>query len=60
MLELKKTFVNKIDLLRRSRFLPKNVHLWDACTNSDLLYSIKKFHCRAAKIVYNLSKDKAS
>lgn len=77
MLELKKNFANKIDLLKRSRFLPKNVLLkfyfsvilpsvkygiilWGSCTNSDLLYSIEKLHCRAAKIVYNLSKDTES
>ena len=33
--------------------------LWGSCTNSDLLCSIEKWHCRAAKIVYNLSKDTA-
>ena len=77
ILELKKSFANKIDLLRCSRFLPKNVLLkfyfsvmlpsvkygiilWGSCTNSDLQYSIEKLHCRAAKIVYNLSKDTAS
>ena len=76
MLELKKNFANKIDLLRRSRFLPKyvllkfyfsvilpsvkyGIILWGSCTNSDLLCSIEKLHCRAAKIVYNLSKDTA-
>lgn len=33
---------------------------WGSCTNSDLLHSTEKLHCRAAKIVYNLSKGTAS
>ena len=74
---LKKTFSHKIDILKLSRGLPKNVLLkfyfseilpsvkygiilWGWCTNSGLLYTIEKLHCRAAKIVYNLSKDTAS
>ena len=34
--------------------------LWGSCTNSDLLCSIEKLHCRAARIIFNLPKDMPS
>ena len=34
--------------------------LWGACCNSDILYSLERLHCRAARIVFNLPKDMAS
>ena len=77
VMDLKKSFVNKLELLKRSRFLPKDVLtkfyfsvilpsinyglvLWGSCCNSELLNSIDRLHCRAARIIFNLSKDMAS
>ena len=74
MLDLKKTFVKKLDLIRRSRFLPKDVLinvyfkvilpsvtyglvLWGSCFNADLFDSLERLHCRAARIIFNLSND---
>ena len=34
--------------------------LWDACSNSDLLCSIERLHCRAARIIFNLPKNMTS
>ena len=34
--------------------------LWGSCCNSELINSIDRLHCRAARIVFNLSKDMAS
>ena len=34
--------------------------LWGSCCNSELINSIDRLHCRAAKIIFNLSKDVAS
>ena len=34
--------------------------LWGSCCNSELLNSIDRLHCRAARIIFNLSKDMAS
>ena len=73
MLDLKKTFAKKLDLIRRSRFLPKDVlinfyfkvilpsvtyglALWGSCFNADLFDSLERLHCRAARIIFNLSK----
>ena len=75
--ELKKSFANKLSLLKRSRFLPKEVLedfyfkiilpsvnyglvLWGSCCNTELIHSIERLHCRAARIIYNLPKDMAS
>ena len=74
MLDLKKTFGKKLDLIRRSRFLPRDVFinfyfkailpavtyglvLWGSCFNADHFYSLERLHCRAARIIFNLSKD---
>ncbi|KAL9970882.1 hypothetical protein ACROYT_G023335 [Oculina patagonica] len=76
-LETKKSFANKLNLLKRSRFLPKGVLkefyfkvilpsvkyglvLWGSCCNSDMLDSIERLHCRAARIIFNLPKDMPS
>ena len=73
-LETKKSFANKLNLLKRSRFLPEGVLkdfyfkvilpsvkyglvLWGSCCNSDILDSIERLHCRAARIIFNLPKD---
>ena len=67
----------KLDLIRGSRFLPKDVLinfyfkvilpsvtyglvLWGSCFNADLFYSLERLHCRAARIIFNLSKDTRS
>ena len=77
MLDLKKSFAKKLDLIRRSRFLPKDVLinfyfkvilpsvtyglvLWGSCFIADLFYSLERLHCRAARIIFNLSKDMRS
>ena len=31
--------------------------LWGSCCNSDILHSIERLHCRAARIIFNLPKD---
>ena len=76
-LELKKSFVNKLCLLKKLRFLPRKMLqdfylrvilpgvnygciLWGACCNSDILDSLERLHCRAARIIFNLPKDMAS
>ena len=73
-LETRKSFANKLNLLKRSRFLPKGVLkdfyfkvilpsvkyglvLRGSCRNSDILDSIERPHCRAARIIFNLPKD---
>ena len=55
-LETKKSFANKLNLLKRSRFLPNGVLkdfyfkvilpsvLWGSCCNPDILYSIERLH----------------
>ena len=80
MLDLKKGFARKLDLIKRSRFLPKEVLinfyfkvillilpsvtyglvLWGSCSNVDLFDSLERLHCRAARIIFNLSKDMRS
>ena len=77
VLEIKRTFAKKLNLLKRSRFLPRGILkdfyfkvivpavkyglvLWGSCCKSDLLNSIERLHCRAARIIYNLPKDMAS
>ena len=77
VLDLKKNFASKLELLKRSRFLPKDVLkkfyfsvilpsinygliLWGSCCNSELINSIDRLHCRAARIIFNLPKDMAS
>ena len=77
VLDLKKSFASKLELLKRSRFLPKDVLkkiyfsvilpsinyglvFWGSCCNSELIKSIDRLHCRAARIIFNLSKDMAS
>ena len=77
VLDLKKSFANKLELLKRSRLLPKDVLmkfyfsvilpsinyslvLWESCCNSELINSIDRLHCRAARIIFNSSKDIAS
>ena len=69
MLDLKKSFAKKLDLIGRWRFLPKDVLinfyfkvispsvtyglvLWGSCFNADLFDSLKRLHCRAARIIY--------
>ena len=71
------SFANKLSLLKRPRFLPKEVLedfyfkiilpsvnyglvLWGSCCNTELIHSIERLHCRAARIIYNLPKDMAS
>ena len=73
-LELKRSFVNKLCLLKKLRFLPRKMLqdfylrvispsvnygliLWGACCNSDILDSLERLHCRAARISFNLPKD---
>ena len=34
--------------------------LWGSCCNSELFNSIDRLHCRAARIIFNLSKDMSS
>ena len=34
--------------------------LWGSCCNSELFNSIDRLHCRAARIIFDLSKDMAS
>ena len=34
--------------------------LWGACSNSDLFCSIERWHCRAARNIFNFPKDMAS
>ena len=34
--------------------------LWGSCCNSDMLDSIERLHCRAARIIFNLPKDMPS
>ena len=34
--------------------------LWGACCNSDILNSLERLHCRAARIIFNLLGDMAS
>lgn len=77
VLDLKKNVANKLESLKRSRFLPKDVLkkfyfsvilssinyglvLLGSCCNSELIYSIDRLHCRAARIIFKLSKDMAS
>jgi hypothetical protein len=77
VLDLEKSFANKLELVKRSRFLPKEVLLklyfsvilpsivyglvlWGACCNSNIISSIERLFCRAAKIIFNLPKDMAS
>ena len=74
MLKLKKNFSNKLDLLKRSRFLPRKVLL--RFYFSVILPSVKygivlwgsstnsdlvnSLHCRAARIIFNLPRDMSS
>lgn len=70
--ELKRGFVNKLNLIKRSRFLPKNSLLdlyfqvilpsviWGCCTNKNEFNSRESIHCRAARIIYNLPRDMPS
>ena len=77
VLDLKKSFASKLELLKRSRFLAKNVLitfyfsvilpsinyglvLWGTCCNSELINSVDRLRCRAARIILYLSKDMAS
>ena len=76
VLEIKKNFATKLDLLKRSRFLPTKLLrfyfkvilpsvqygliLWGARSYSDLCCSIERLHCRATRIIFNLPKDIAS
>ena len=65
MLDLKKSFAKKLDLIRRSSFLPKDVlvnlyvRVYSLALSSiaDLLDSLES---RAARIIYNLPKDMRS
>ena len=34
--------------------------LWGSCCNSDLFQSLERFHCRAARLIFNLPKDMTS
>ena len=75
--ELKRGFVNKLNLIKRSRFLPRNslldlyfkvilpsvtyaLPIWGSCTNKNEFNSLKSIHCRAARVIYNLSRDMPS
>ena len=77
VLDLKKSFAIKLELLKCSRFLPKDVLLefyfsvilssimyglvlWGAYCNSDIISSIERPHCMAARIIFHLPKDMAS
>ena len=72
--EVKKSFVNKLNLLKRSSFLPRNILLdlyfkiilpsvsyalpiWGSFTNKDGFLALESLHCRAAKLIYGLTRD---
>ena len=72
--EVKKSFVNKLNLLKRSSFLSRNVLLdlyfkimlpsvsyalpiWGSFTNKDGFLALESLHCRAAKLIYGLTRD---
>ena len=74
MLELKKSFAKNLELLKKSRSLPRGVrqdlyfkvilpsetYTMGFCWNSDLFRSLERLHCRAARLIFNLPKDMAS
>ena len=77
IMEVKKGFVCKLNMLKRSRFLPKQslldlyfkvifpsviyaLPVWDGFTCKDNFNSLERLHCRAARIIYRLAKDKLS
>ena len=71
--DVKKNFVNKLKLPKRSSFLSRNALLdlyfkiiysvlyglvvWGGCPNADFLRSLEVLHRGAARIVYNLPRD---
>ena len=72
--EVKKSFVNKLNLLKRSSFLPRNILfdlyfkivlpsvsyallIWGGFTNKDGFLALESLHCRAAKLIYGLTRD---
>ena len=72
--EVKKSFVNKLNLLKRSSFLSRNILLdlyfkiilpsvsyalpiWGSFTNKDGFLALESLHCRAAKLIYGLTRD---
>ena len=72
--EVKKSFVNKLNLLKRSSFLPRKILLdlyfkiilpsasyalpiWGSFTNKDGFLALESLRCRAAKLIYGLTRD---
>ena len=72
--EVKKSLVNKLNLLKLSSFLPRNILLdlyfkiilpsvsyalpiWGSFTNKDGFLALESLHCRAAKLIYGLTRD---
>ena len=59
-------FLPKPDVLTNFYFkviLPSVTYglvLWGSCFNADLIYSLERLHCRAARIIFNLPKDMRS
>ena len=35
----------------------RSLVLWETCSNADLMTSMERLHCRAARIIFNLAKD---
>ena len=70
---MKKSFANKLILLKRSSFLPRNILLdvyfkilpsasyalpiWEIFTYKDRLKALKSLHRRAAKLINGLKRD---
>ena len=65
--ELKLNYVNKLNLVKTSRFLPTSVLLdlyipsityalvvWGGCSIKENFKSLERLHCRAARIIYKL------
>ena len=72
--EVKKSFVNKLNLLKRSSFLPPNIlvdlyfeiilpsvsyalPIWGSFMNKDGFLALESLHCKAAKLIYGLTRD---
>ena len=57
--KLKKSFANKLNLLRKAKFLPKSVleQFYFSVILPELSRSIDKIHGRAARLIYNLGND---
>ena len=78
ILELKRGFVDKLNVIKHSRFLPRNspsdiyfkvilpsvtyaLPIWGCCTsNKNEFNFLKSIHCRAVRVIHNLSCDMTS